>query len=199
MVEDNFLEDKEVVLESMEVDPFRDWGDWYGKEGEAVVTFETMQHKLWNSSSNQCVEIRKYNENGEEIKPEDFEGIQEYSEASNNAEKTERIVEPENFEYSKVKEPGIYRDGTYYDEEDSVDEGYTIIVPYSFLNPEMCREYIRKLNQKFDRNFKLEIQERQKPPLSELKRMKATIKRKEISQEKNENLEQILQEILDEL
>jgi hypothetical protein len=199
VAEDKTLKDREVVLESMGVDPFRAWSDWYGTEGEAVVTFETMQHSLWNSWNNLCIEIKKYDENGEEIKLEDFEDIQEYSETSNNAEKTDRIVELENFDYNKVKKPGIYRNGTYYDEEDSVDEGYTIIVPYSFLTPELCREYIKKLNQKFDRKFELEIQERQKPPVSEIKRIQATLKRKEISQGKREKLEQILDEVIEEL
>jgi len=188
------LENQEVVLESMAVDPFRDWSDWYGTNGEAVVTFETMQHHLWNSWNNQCVEVKNYDENGEEIKPGDFETAQEYSRASNNAEKTERIVEPENFDYGKVSKPGIYRDGTYYDEEDSVDEGYAIIVPYGFLTPELCEEYIEKLNQKFDRNFKLDIKEEQKPPVSDLRRLKPSFER-----EGKERFEQLDQETKDEL
>lgn len=185
--------EQEIVLESMAVDPFRAWSDWYGTKEEAVVTFETMQHHLWNAWNNQCVEIKKYDENREEIKPGDFETAQKYFKASNNAEETERIVEPENFNYSNISEPGIYRDGKYYDEEDSVDEGYTIIVPYSFLTAKLCKKYIEKLNQKFDRNFKLNIKEEQKSPISDLRRLKPSLEREE------ERFEKLNKETKDEL
>jgi len=180
------LDTQEVVLKSMAVDPFRDWSDWYGINGEAVVTFETMQHHLWNAWNNQCVEIKNYDKEGEEIKPGDFETAQEYSKASSNAEETDRTVESENFDYSKASNPGIYRDETCYDEEESVDEGYTVIVPYSFLTPELCEKYIEKLNQKFDRNFKLDIKEEQKPPISELKRITSFQKEEELAQKLEE-------------
>ncbi|MFB6292315.1 MAG: hypothetical protein ABEI58_02870 [Candidatus Nanohaloarchaea archaeon] len=188
------LGDQEVVLESMAVNPFRDWSDWYGTDGEAVVTFETMQHHLWNAWRNQCVEIKKYDENGEEIRPEDFEKPKDYLEASDNAVESERIIEPQNFDYDEISGPGVYRDGTYYDEEDSVEEGYTIIVPHGFLTPELCGEYTEKLNQKFDRNFKLDIKEEQKPPISDLRRLKISFER-----EGKERFDQTDQEAKDEL
>lgn len=41
------LKQKEVVLESYGDNPFRSWSDWHSEE--AVVTFDTMSHNLWNS------------------------------------------------------------------------------------------------------------------------------------------------------
>ena len=177
------LENQEVILESMAVDPFRVWSDWYGTDGEAVVTFETMQHNLWNAWTNQCI---SYQGDTELVETEDgmykMEG------------ETERKVEPENFDCSELKQPGIYRDGTYYDEEDSVDEGYTIIVPYGFLTPELCEEYIEKRNQKFNRNFKLNIKEEQKSPISDLRLLKPSFDR-----EGKERFEKLDQETKNEL
>jgi len=186
------LKGEEVVLESMGVNPFKGWSDWYGTDGEAVVTFETMKHSLWNSWDNQCVEIKKYDDEGNEVTSEDFEDIQEYI---NYSGETERIVKPEKFDYEKVKAPGVYRDDTHYDEEDYVDESYTIIVPYSFLTPELCEEYINKLNKKFDRDFMLKIKEEQKSPISELKLIRSDLERKEISQEAIEKLEEVIKEL----
>ena len=169
---------KEVILESLSVNPFHVWSDWHGTESEAVVTFETMQHNLWNAWRSQCV---SHEGETELVKTEDgmyrVEG------------ETERNVDPEKFEAENIDTPGIYRDGTYYDEEDSVDEGYTIIVPYNFLSPELCQEWIQKLNKKYDRNFKLNIEEEQKPPVKQLRRIKGFLEDGKLKQKLEEAIE----------
>lgn len=166
------LSEKQVVLKSRSLNPFHGFSDWYGTDNEAVVTFETMKSVLWNSWRKQCVEITRRDSQGEKIDRDRFESFQNYLEASNNAEERERTIDPESFNPGKLREPGIHRDGTHYDDEEKVDEAYTITVPHGFLSPELCKNYIEKLNQQFDRNFKLEIRDDQKPPLSELKRLK---------------------------
>ena len=158
--------EKEVVLESMAVDPFNDWDDWHDQNSKAVVTFETMKHNLWNSWKTQCIENNEYNDSEEEIRPEKF-----------NAE--------------KVRKPGVYRDAV--NEEDKIDELYTVIVPRSFLTPELCERYLEKLNEKFDRNFKLKIKPEQMPPTSELKRIKPMIERE--NEEVAEKLEGLIEEL----
>lgn len=126
-------ENKTVVLESRDVNPFEDWSDWYGTEGEAVVTFQHIAHLLYEIWERQCVSI----------------------------EAGERNIDQEKFDASEVEAPGIYRDETNYDDSDAVDESYTIIVPYDFMTPDMCRQWIQKLNEKFDRQFELSIDEEQ--------------------------------------
>ena len=185
------LEDREVVLESMAVKPFESSSDWYGTDGEVVVTFETMKSVLWRSWKDQCVKIKKYDEDDNQIRVEDSESFQEYLDKANNAEKSERVVKPEEFKQKEKTAPGIYRDGTYYDDEESVDEGYTIVVPYGFLTPELCTAYLEKLNQKFDRSFSLSIEEDQKSSLADLKQLKAIYPEKK---EVLEELEQVLKE-----
>lgn len=144
-------EDEKVVLESNAVNPFKDWSDWYGTDGEAVVTFRTIQHDLYEEWSRQCVRI----EGGEYVEQED--GSKVY-----DGDNAERIVEHEKFDASEVKAPGVYSDGTNYDEEDKVDESYSIIVPYPFLSPKLCQKWIEKLNEKFDREFELYIDDQQR-------------------------------------
>ena len=194
MVEKRDLEGEGVVLESMGVDPFKGWSDWYGTDGEALVTFETMQHSLWDSWNNQCVEIKKYDEEGNEIKPNEFNDIQEYM---NAGVESERIVKPEKFDYNTVKLPGVYRSDTHYDKKDYVDESYTIVVPHGFLTPELCQKYIDKLNKKFDRKFKLKIEEEQKQPISQLKLIKTELERNKTSEGTIEKLEEIIKELSD--
>lgn len=126
-------ENEKVILESNAVNPFNNWSDWYGADGEAVVTFSTMKNELFSEWERQCVRI----------------------------EDDERVVETEHFDGLRTKAPGVHRDGTYYDEEDSLDESYSIVVPYGFLSPKLCKHWIQKLNEKFGRNFELEITEEQ--------------------------------------
>lgn len=85
---------------------------------------------------------------------------------------TERKVEPEKFDSEKVKKPGVYRDSKNYEDEEKVYEGYTIIVDRSFLSPELCQKWIEKLNKKFDRNFSLDIKDRQLSPEAEIREHK---------------------------
>lgn len=141
--EDDGLEGEEVVLTSRAVNPFNDWSDWYGSDGEAVVTFFTMKEHLWSCWSGDCVSF-EYDEDNLSLEERmDRDG--------------ERVVEHEKFDVTSIRSPGIYLDGTYYEDEDAVDESYTIIVPYPFLSPKLCRAWIEKLNEKYDREFRLEV------------------------------------------
>lgn len=148
------LEDQTVVLESRAVNPFNDWADWYGTDGEAVVTFRTMKEQLWNRWSNDCVSF-------EHPDCDHGDSLEEMNESINCDEK-QRIVEHEKFNPTNLQAPGIYLDRTPYDDEEKVDESYTIIVPYPFLSPKLCREWIQKLNEQYNRDFELEITEDQK-------------------------------------
>jgi hypothetical protein len=139
----------DVILRSRAANPFNQWSDWYGTESEAVVTFVTIKEELWNQWNNQCVDIIH-----EDC---DHQDMQERI----NCDNGERIVKHDNFDKEEVREPGIYSDGTNYEDEDKVDESYTIIVPYDFLSPKLCRHWIDKLNQDYDRCFDLDIDESQ--------------------------------------
>lgn len=174
--------DQKVILECMSVDPFDSWSDWYGTNGEAVVTFVTMEQNLWNSWKNQCISIE-----GDLELVENFEGT--YSLEG----ETEKEIRPENFDSDKVKEPGIYRDSIHEDNEDKVEEAYTVILPKDFLTPELCKKYLEKLNEKFDRNFKLNIKPHQNHPVSALKKLKHGFERE------NEEMAAKLEDIIDEL
>lgn len=137
---------QKIILKTDHLNPFNRWSDWYGTNGEAAITIRTIQHHIYENWEKQCVRI----EGGEYIEQED--GSMLYK-----ADDAERIVEHENFDASKVKAPGIYKDRTNYDDEDKVDESYSIIIPYSFLSPKLCRKWIEKLNEEFDRKFELSI------------------------------------------
>lgn len=171
------LKQKEVVLKSYSVNTFRSWSDWLSEE--AVVTFETMSHNLWSSWENQCTSIE-----GETELVETENGMYEIK------GDTERKVESEKFDSEKVKKPGVYRDSKNHEDE-TIYEGYTIIVDRSFLSPELCQEWIEKLNKKFDRNFSLDIKDRQLSPEAEIRNLKARIR--------DEKLEEKLEEIIDEI
>lgn len=147
------LGNKRVILQSRAVNPFNDWADWYGTDGEAVVTFYTMKERLWVRWNSDCISIPHPDCEHDET----VDGLQERV----NCDKGERVVEHEKFNVTALQAPGIYLDGTYYNSEDGVDESYTIIVPYPFLSPKLCREWIRKLNEQYDRNFELKITEEQ--------------------------------------
>lgn len=104
------LPDQKVILESMSVDPFNDWSDWYGTNGETVVTFVTMKQNLWNSWKNQCISIEC-----------DLELV-ENSEGTYSLEgETEKEIRPEKFDSDKVQEPGIYRDRAHEGDDDKVE------------------------------------------------------------------------------
>lgn len=142
-------EDQEVTLQSKAANPFNQWSDWYGTEGEAVVTFYTMKEELWSKWSNQAVSI--------EHNDCDHDDMEEKI----NCDDTERVVDHDAFDAGEVREPGIYLDDTHYDDEEKVAESYTIIAPFDFLSPKLCRDWIQKLNDKYDRRFQLSIAEEQ--------------------------------------
>lgn len=91
---------------------------------------------------------------------------------------TEQKLRPGKFDADKVRAPGVYRDSVHRDDDEKVNEAYTVIVPKSFLTPELCRKYIEKLNEEFDRKFSLNIKDEQRPPVSELKTLKHFIERR---------------------
>jgi hypothetical protein len=176
------LPDQKVILESMSVDPFNDWSDWYGTNGETVVTFVTMKQNLWNSWKNQCISIEG-----------DLELV-ENSEGTYSLEgETEKEIRPEKFDSDKVQEPGIYRDRAHEGDDDKVEEAYTVIVPKEFLTPELCEKYMEKLNESFYRNFELNIEPYQKRPVSTLKKIKHRFDRE------NEEIASKLEDIISEL
>jgi hypothetical protein len=172
------LKQKKVILESYGVNPFRNWSDWHSEE--VIVTFETMKHNLWNSWENQCTSIE-----GETELVEKENGMYEMK------GDTERKVEPEKFDLEKLKKPGVYRDSKNNNDEEKVDESYTIIVGRSFLSPELCQKWIQKLNEKFDRNFSLDIKDRQLSPEAEIRELKARTR--------DNDLEEKLEELIDEI
>lgn len=142
--------DQTVTLWSNTEIPFEEVADWYGTDGEVVVAIKPMKSLLWAHWETQCVEW---------VHAEDcdhgpgVDGLQE----SINCPHQERVVNPENFDYDEVPEPGVYCTGTYYDDESKVDESYNIIVPREYVTAEQCHKWIQKLNQKYDRNFELTI------------------------------------------
>lgn len=154
-------EDTTVVLESHAVNPFNDWSDWYGTDGEAVVTFFTMKEQLWNQWDNDCVSISHEDcDHGDswEDRMEQDEETGFYTSKDCNSE---RVVEHEKFDPTNLQAPGVYLDGTHYEDDEKVDESYTIYVPFPFLSPELCRRWIQKLNEQYDRQFELRISEEQ--------------------------------------
>ena len=170
---------EEVELESMAVLPFEGLSDWCGDD--VVVTFETMTHNLWTSWKSQCVSRRG-----------DVELV-ETEEGNYTLEgDTDRKVDPEEFDGQKVMEPGAYRDKTREEGENNT-ETYTIIVPKSFLTPELCEKYIEKLNKKYNRNYSLKIKEKQKSPVADLKRIKYRFERED--EEVAEKIEIIIDEL----
>jgi len=174
--------EKEVQLESLSVNPFKCWSDWHDSDGKAVVTFETMTHNLWNSWESQCISIK-----GD---PE----LVETSDGNYRLEgETEQELRPEKFDADRFRKPGVYRDSVHRDDE-RVDEAYTVIVSKNFLAPELCRKYIEKLNEEFERNFSLNIKDEQRPPVSELKVLKHSIER-EYDEKIVEKFEGLIQDL----
>lgn len=145
----NGLENQHILLTSRALNPFIDWSDWYGTDGEAVVTFITMKEHFWNRWSNNCVSIVHEDCNPDEIADRA------------NCEAGEHRVDPGQFDVEEIRAPGIYRDGIYYEDEESVDESYTIVVPYPFLSPTLCQQWIEELNEEYDRVFELKFTDEQ--------------------------------------
>ncbi|MDY6774255.1 MAG: hypothetical protein SVS85_03560, partial [Candidatus Nanohaloarchaea archaeon] len=150
-----------VTLETMEKHPFGGgFSDWYGTEGEAVVTFTTIQHRLYSVWSRDCISFDHSvcGHEGDEhpdLVEEEETGMYRMPENCD----PRRVVDHSKFDASKVRAPRIYRDDTHYDKEGYVDESYTIILPYAFMAEELCRHWIEKLNEEFDRDFELHLQD----------------------------------------
>ena len=148
------LAEKTVTLTAEEVNPFNNISDWYGTEGEAVVTFWTMKHALWTQWDHDCVRWV----HGEEC---DHGTGSEALEEKINCDNQERVIEPEKFNAGDIPEPGIYRDAIHYDNDEKVDETYSIYVPQSFLSPDLCQKWVQNLNRQYDRRFELKPTEEQ--------------------------------------
>lgn len=134
--------EKEIKLTNNAVDPFQTWSDWYGENGEAVITFVTMKQHLYTTWAHQAKTSNTNNpatNNGKPVTEDDY--IQ--------------IIEHQRFE-NNFDGPGIYLDDTYYTDDNSVDESYTIILPEEFMTEQMCRDWIKKLNEKYNRKFYME-------------------------------------------
>jgi len=133
---------KQIKLENIAVNPFDAWSDWHSPDGEAIITFMTMSHHLyseWENKARRSNTVNHAKVDGKPVKEDLHINIYTHDE----------------FE-SDIKGPGVYRDSTHYRNPQKVDEAYTVIVPNDFMTQKMCEGYIKKLNDKFDRNFELE-------------------------------------------
>lgn len=133
---------KDIKLTNMAHAPFENWSDWYSDDGEAVITFITMENHLHNRWENQVKASDATNfavHNNEPTKEEDHVTIYEHHRFENDFDG-----------------PGIYKDGTNYLNDNKVDESYTIILPDAHMSRERCEIYLEKLNEKYDRNFYFE-------------------------------------------
>jgi hypothetical protein len=54
-VDNRGLGDQEVILKSRSVNPFNGWSDWYGTDGEAVVTIQHMKYALYSQWQRDCI------------------------------------------------------------------------------------------------------------------------------------------------
>lgn len=136
-----------IKLTNRALNPFDTWTDFYAEDGEAVITFITMQHHLFEEWKNQAVH-RGYNnydlgklatKNGKPIDKDDSTVVYTHLDFENDFDG-----------------PGIYQDDTHYEDDDKVDESYTIILPYEFMTREMCENFLEKLNKEYNRDFYFE-------------------------------------------
>lgn len=142
---------RRVTLKAPSVNPFDDWEDWYGTNSEAIVTFQTMQYALWQQWDSDCISIV----HSEDC---DHEDLQEEI----NCNKKKRVITPENFNAHELPAPGVHRSETNYDDNDVVDEIYKIYVPRAYMTEKICRKWIERLNEGYNRNFHLKLTEEQK-------------------------------------
>jgi len=134
--------DKNVKLENMAVDPFDNWSDWYGENGEVVITFMTMDAHLleeWQNQARNSDTLNHATYNGKPLSKDERVEIFTHNDFEND-----------------FRGPGIYRDDHNISGEEKVDESYTIIVPTDFMTQDLCEKYIERLNEEFNRNFELE-------------------------------------------
>ena len=137
-----------VELRATTTAPFEEWEDWIGETGEdqtVIVTFETMEHHLYEVWSQQAV---------------NYDGAAEIEETEDgtfvlNSDRDRRINH-ERFDAKDVDAPGAYKDDS---------EGcYTVIVPFDFMTLELCRQMIEELNEEFDTDFELVDPEKETYP-----------------------------------
>lgn len=150
---------KKIILKTDHTNPFTgSFCDWYGMKEEAVVTFVTTKEHLYSKWKNQCV---SFDHSVCDHEGDSFPGFVPSEEngwmkVPDNCH-PKRIVDHSKFDKSKLKGPGAYLDGVHYEDEDLVDESYTIIVPSDNLAKKWCEEGLEKLNDIFSRNFELEV------------------------------------------
>lgn len=133
--------DQEATLENPTVAPFSDHTDWYGENGEAVITVLTMQKQLYNNWEKKARETSTHALATVDGEPQPND-------------KYTVLYNHRNYD-ADHRGPGVYRDSQQVHEEGKVDESYTIIVPENFMTEEILENYINLLNEEFDRNFKL--------------------------------------------
>lgn len=164
-VSDKYNE-KEIKLENIAMNPFHKWSDWYNKENKAVITFITMDSHLYSKWESQCIDNMIYAD-AAEIQTQNSD-----TPRPAHINESVTIFNHSNFE-NNFDGPGIYLDDTHYDNDEYVDESYTIILPRDFMTREMCEEWIKALNTKYNRNFKLDDtdynQRRNKHIINEIK------------------------------
>lgn len=111
------------------------WSDWYAPEESVVLTFETMDHQLYELWRNQCL----FNNDDHD------EGIKRT---------TGMVADHSKFNPDKLLPPGIHQDHNP-DDPDLVDESYDIIVPNDRLHPKICERWIERVNDQCGRRFEL--------------------------------------------
>jgi len=164
-------ENQEIILTNNAINPFQNWSDWYGENGEVVVTFITMKQHLYANWSRQAINTNAIDtalKNGEPVSQNDY--IQ--------------LIQHQNFE-NNFQGPGTYLDSTHYLDDNKVDESYTIILPEEFMTEKTCRNWIKKLNEKHDRNFKLKNEDYQKQKIMH----NAKHTQKQIKNEENKEID----------
>lgn len=138
-----------VKLENRAFNPFQDWSDWYGENGEAVITFITMKQHLYEEWQRQAHHINISKDlatlNSRPVKEDDTVNMYQHRRFENDFDG-----------------PGIYQDSTHYNDDDKVDESYTIILPEEFMVRGMCELYLEKLNDEYNRDFYFQDKDPQK-------------------------------------
>ena len=126
-----------TILECLHQNPFAGgWSDWFAPDESVVLTFETMDHQLFEIWRTQCL----------------------FSEECNRQEGIKRpsgmIVDHSEFDPDEILAPGVHRD-YHPDNPDLVDESYDIIIPNNRLSSTICEDWIDRLNKKYERCFEL--------------------------------------------
>ena len=112
-----------------------DWGfaDWADDNGR-IVTFNTIAYQMWDAWRSDCM----YDKRDEQLTENEVRMSSGY------------VANHSAFRENEVKEPGIYDD-----ELGAQRTEYLIVVPQKTLRREVCEFWIRKLNAKYRKDFKL--------------------------------------------